>query len=695
MITEENSLTYTPNSNSDSDSSVSSDGDNDDGEILQLNTESREQTVVTEEYDSSSEADTVEPTPNLSTDNEERSKVFVPRENVNFFRMKGKVCVCLLPNQFLYVSGVFTLQVVKGNVVYNNLQYTPSMVERLTFWHPLCNAVPSIQGRESIEWSKPIEALQEFKVNLDMYACILYVLPGPVEGLMDAYRLYPDVRYFWKPRPENEDGNESETDSQFSMETFTILQGIDVQFSALEVPSSWENCIERLSMISKNAVYDTRVMVLGAKNTGKSSFLRLFIERLLFDSHNGHHYNDKNDGADHSSNNGDNGTDSLLYFDLDPGQPEYSLPESLSLTEITNKGQFRAVGNCLGQHNFSVQKQFYLGSANPEDNFNLYLEQIDDLIEFFEAELFYGVSVVNLPGWVKGFGMRLINHVIQRYKPTCIVVIDSPSTATSFNQELHIPQQFSNPLQRDYSPTIIHLSAFNSTLASRRPQPRYQSSQIRTLRKLLLFHRLPDLDDKSGKYRYDFRPLVNNSPLQIGLNVRGGIEAIKFDEEFKVLHKGDIKYALEGTVVAITLLRRDSHAVMHTDLNRGDLYPLVHKDIRNKDLTFLTLGMVHSIDEDKKVLNIYLPQRHVEMLRRLHTWSRDTSNSSMEDTPEALWCIIRSKSDTLFCEICPPDGVQYGWNIVQMPYVSVTGRKKHEHVWKVRKNILRRGYVNK
>ena len=63
----------------------------------------------------------------------------------------------------------------------------------------------------------------------------------------------------------------------------------------------------------------------------------------------------------------------------------------------------------------------------------------------------------------------------------------------------------------------------------------------------------------------------------------------------------------------------------------------------------------------------------------------------MEDTPEALWCIIRSKSDTLFCEICPPDGVQYGWNIVQMPYVSVTGRKKHEHVWKVRKNILRKG----
>ena len=123
---------------------------------------------------------------------------------------------------------------------------------------------------------------------------------------------------------------------------------------------------------------------------------------------------------------------------------------------------------------------------------------------------------------------------------------------------------------------------------------------------MLLFHRLPDLDDKSGKYRYDFKPLVNNSPLQIGLNVRGGIEAIKFDEEFKVLHKGDIKYALEGTVVAITLLRRDSHAVVHTDLNRGDLYPLVHKDIRNKDLTFLTLGMVHSIDEDKKVLNIYL-----------------------------------------------------------------------------------------
>ena len=697
MIPEESSLTYTPNSNSDSDLDVSPDGD--DNEVLQFNTEFREQTVVTEEYDSSSEVDTVEPTPNLSTETDERSAVFfVPRENVNFFRMNGKLCVCLLPNQFLYVSGVFKLQVVKGDVVYNNRRYTPSAVERLTFWHPLCNAVPSIQGRESIGWSKPIEGLPEIKVNLDMYACILYILPGPVEGLMDAWRLYPDVRYFWKPRPENENENENETDSRFSMETFTILQGVNVQFSALEVPSSWENCIERLSMLSKNAVYDTRIMVIGAKNTGKSSFLRLFIERLLFASNVGDCYSDSNDGTSHNGNSRGNavhGTDSLLYFDLDPGQPEYSLPESLSLTEITNKDQFRAAGNCLGQHNFSVQRQFYLGSANPEDNFNLYLEQINDLIQFFEDELFYGVSVVNLPGWVKGFGMRLINHVIQRYKPTCIVVIDSPSTATSFSQELHIPQQFSNPLQGDYSPTVIHLPTFNSTSASRRIQPRYQPSQIRTLRKLLLFHRLPELDDKSGRYQYDFKPLVNSSPLQVGIGIHGGMEAIKFDEEFKVLHKDDIKRALEATVVAITLLKRESYEALHTDANKGELYPLIQGSILNKDLTFLTLGIVHSIDEDKKILNIYLPQRHIEMLHRSRTWSHDTNNSSMEDTPEALWCIIRSKSDIPFCEICPPDGIHYGWNIVQMPYVSVSGRKKHEHVWKVRKNILRRGYINK
>lgn len=641
---------------------------------------SREPTIITEDY----EGDNSDKEGSPAND-----KNFHKLLDSNVFRLKdvgtNSTVIGLTEKQDIYISGVFNIQIMKGGIIYNDVHYNSSK-ESITFWHPLTDAIPEIKASYYAGWNEPLYLHAKCKKLIDPkvledFVCVLRIYNGPINGLMDIHNLYPDVNHLWQPKNDllvySQDIN---TDGK-NVDTFTILDKDQGQFTPQTIPASWLSTIENLFVTFKNASYDTRIIILGGKNTGKSTFLRLLCETFM---------NKTNINEDGSTTTCQ---DDIWYLDLDPGQPEYSEPECISLTEIRPNHNPVSLGQHLGQHNFKFLKQLYYGATSPQENPSLYLNQIDDLIEFFENKRFVGTSLLNLPGWIKGFGMNIVNHVIRQYKPTHIILIDS----TRLEDELLIPQSFSNSLQDSYKPNVFNVSSIssNSTISNsftnKIVPAKFHAAQIRTLKMLLTFHRT--ISSNSLYLNYKFAPLLESLPIQVSIGVDYGIQGIQFCDEFHHLHEDDIKGALEGTIVAISLWRRKRNSNNNLVQSVG-LYPIIEQSTPIKELSYYSLALIHSIDEEKKLINLFIPQLHVRQIRE-KTKEIEQLNKDEDEPYIYSWIINRSKTETPFCELYPKNIDSIKGKYDSIPYISTEKRKKHEHVWKVRKNVMRRGHSMK
>lgn len=547
------------------------------------------------------------------------------------------ILVGLREKQKIYISGVFRLQVVKGGIVHNNIHFNASS-ECIDVWNPLCNSVPGIQSSFYAGWEEnvPIEGRYREVVLEDLkdYICVIKVQNGFVEGLMDAGELFPDVRCLWKT------SDCQKLSLQSDNCTYCILREDVDPFTPLHITNEWSETIERLNVVHKSSMHDTRMMVIGGKNSGKSTFLRLLTESFLFNGNN------------QSSDN------ELLYLDLDPGQPEYSDPDCISLTRVHRSA--RIFGRHLGQPRFESLRQHYVGSNSPQEVSSFYLECISDLISHLEELNQMGTSLVNLPGWIKGFGLNIMNRILSIFKPTHVVVLESKGSKRHLN-DLNLDLTFNSSSRSNYKPVISTING----VSSNPDEFRFQAPQIRTFKTLAYFHR------KEGPGRniaYDFSPLLMRAPVQISYG-NSGIQGFKFPEEFAGLHEKDIKTALEGTIVG---LYESKKTLVDLVIRKGP-YPILNR--RPAEAEFVSLALVHSVDPENMFLNLYLPETHLNYVR---------------STSQDSWLIIRARTETPFCELLPRNNILSG--VDHIPYVSFDLRKKHEHVWKVRKNVMRRGH---
>lgn len=618
---------YSKDSDSDSDSSSSSN-------LSSLFTSSSKSATVvlnSEEYDDDDDDDVT------GLDNE-------LADNISYVGDEDEtVLVGLKERQKLHLSGAFRLQIVKGGIVYNNVHYNASR-EILHFWHPLSQSIPTIDFSHFAGWQDTVFLPRNNRFNikndeLKSFPCVLRVFNSNQTGLSEAGRLYRDVNYLWKPKEPYFPLNERAT--------YHLLHESD-EVQPLSIPRYWLTPLEKLYLNHKNATYDTRIMVLGGKNSGKSTFLRLLLEKFTQDIR-----------ASTTSQ------DELVYLDLDPGQPEYSLPDSISLNKLIPKPITLGQHLCQGS-NFQTLLQFYIGSSSPQDEPASYLNSVDKLIDYLEEQTFFGTSLLNLPGWIKGFGMQILNHIIKKYKPTHLVFLETANSKRHLD-ELTIPQSFSTSLRDAYLPEVVRIPAHNLNHAS---PARFHASQLRTFKVLALFH-------KQTQFDYDFAPLLKSAPLQISYGGdKCGIQGIRFPMEFQNLNPQDIRSSLEGAVVGIhTYLEEDSLVI-----KKLDTFPILRSSTPSRK-SFITLGLIHSIDTLQQIMNIYVPPFHKE---------------NLDEQPEdAKWIIVRNKTETPFCDLLPSHRAITWDPSTQIPFATFERRKKLEHVWKVRKNVMRRGQFMK
>lgn len=174
----------------------------------------------------------------------------------------------------------------------------------------------------------------------------------------------------------------------------------------------------------------------------------------------------------------------------------------------------------------------------------------------------------------------------------------------------------------------------------------------------------------SRSIAYDFRPLVHTAPLKVSFGTHGPIKA--FDvTDLKEVSVSNLKDALEGTIVGLFKCREG------LELTIIDNVPLL-KGL--EDCEFVTLGFIHSINLQEAHVNIYIPFLDVNRVR---------------EQCDLGWMIRRAKTETPICELYPINGDLSAFKHLGLPFLSFSKQKRHEFVWKVRRNILRRGHQTK
>ncbi|XP_070068338.1 polynucleotide 5'-hydroxyl-kinase NOL9 [Drosophila takahashii] len=178
-----------------------------------------------------------------------------------------------------------------------------------------------------------------------------------------------------------------------------LIQSSDLS-RTLQVPQVWN----KLKMQATS-----RILIAGGKGVGKSSLLRYLINRNLGQF------------------------PSLLLIDLDIGQPEIFVPQTVSCTLID--------GPLLGP-GFLFNKQpdyaYVVGHTNIVLCAEQYARAVIQLIQDVQKDEKYANIpwLINTMGYNKGFGSELMALLVDRIHPTDLVQIASPFPINNFDSAL-------------------------------------------------------------------------------------------------------------------------------------------------------------------------------------------------------------------------------------------------------------------
>jgi len=181
---------------------------------------------------------------------------------------------------------------------------------------------------------------------------------------------------------------------------------------------------------------NNRIFVCGAKNVGKSTFVRYLINRILSSKHH----------------------DKVALLDCDAGQPELSPPGMLSLTVVANPLLCPPHVHMICGNDGNVEEEeskdvpvyaaakehhraFYYGSTTSKTNPNLYIDIVKNLTMSYD-ELCQNINkdipiIINTDGWVKGLGYEILSSIIDIVNPGHIVQLLGSTKAKFFDISSH------------------------------------------------------------------------------------------------------------------------------------------------------------------------------------------------------------------------------------------------------------------
>ncbi|KAM0134936.1 hypothetical protein ACHAO1_005369 [Botrytis cinerea] len=219
-------------------------------------------------------------------------------------------------------------------------------------------------------------------------------------------------------------------------------------------PPEWN---KTLSKSSSSTQTTKRIMLCGPKSSGKSTFAKLLVNRLLSASQN------------ENSSNSRKGP-GVALLDLDPGQPEYSHPGQVSLIHIREPNFGPSITHPIPGTSSHIIRAHALGAVSPSMDPSLYMSCALDLFAHYRnlASLHSNCPlVINTPGWVLGTGLEILVDLIAKVRPSEIIymskagpaeVVESLQDAAKTTPFITLPSQTTDFMTR----TSAHLRTMQS-----------------------------------------------------------------------------------------------------------------------------------------------------------------------------------------------------------------------------------------
>lgn len=531
------------------------------------------------------------------------------------------VIIGLKHNENLIISGQFKLKVQRGAIKVNDVILHSSAPE-LTFMSPISSSIPLISATQLTNMALINDTrTEENECFFNSHYKSVVKLTSMFSGLETVGEFASEFKTIF--------GDNTQSNQLFKNYSFDIVLDSTNLVSVLNT-KNWNRLVSDLSNLYKNGEL-FRIMVIGNKNSGKSTLTKLLLTSFL------------NEVSDQSVN----------VIDLDPGQPEFSQIDCVSLNKFRTLENLILGSNQLSLSNSEFSLNHFIGFNSSKDQPKRYVELAGKLMDLYNKEgLLQNESLlINTPGWLKGFGLEIMKELIDTIKPTHLIYLNS-GKSQDFTSSLN--------LKLDASIEIIPVAGnyFNNSLS------KFSAINTRSLKLLNYFH-------QTNYLKFDYSsPLIFKPPFQIsyGLELHDGIKAVHFLEN-KISIK-DLKNSLDGTIVGVNLLPK---ALKFTP-KQLIITKTEFQDISDH-LTFKSLGLIHSINEVKGIFNIYLPSYKAEEINQLLEHHFIVITRGKTETPTVEFASAKITS-------------QFRKN---SPFVSFNQTSGLDKTWRVRKNVQRKG----
>ena len=565
---------------------------------------------------------------------------FSLREGVNVQYHHDYILLALQSDDILVIKGRYSISVIQGSVLIDG--YTLVQGKSLKINASSINSLPSIQSNSSI----PIENDSIFS-STNTYTSIIK-LENIDNHFDEISNLYSHVKYLYNSEISNSLQNTSLS------YTFTIIIEPELNKSSTLLHQQWLNIFQSIINESSMSINHQSILTIGNKNTGKSTFSKLLINTLLSISNK-----------------------KIQLLDIDPGQPELCLPGCISLTQITSP----LIGTILPWENNTATSILtkFIGFSSPNHQPLKYLKQLDHLIDNILSSSNNTITIINSPGWVKGFGTEIISHLKNKLSITYLIQLSHT------NKDLDILQS----IEWDYETKIFKALSFSSLSLNFNL---YSPAVIRNFKLLSYMHY--NHENKN----YNFKPLLSNSPLKVSyitskdysllINYPGILGFTIFDHPFSYtegLHESlECQYVAIVTIPSTSLTTKFSSNILKHEncpnyINETILHSL------SPHIKFHGLALIHSIDTKNNTINMYTPIDFTNI--------RD----NLLNNNEKLF-ILKGREDTPIEEIYPvqilKDSASYwsSFGLDALPYVSasLSNEVMGGKISTIRRNIQRR-----
>lgn len=410
-----------------------------------------------------------------------------PKTSPQFFNSINSTQVLLLLKSKIYLHGALKIRLLAGDVcifgyaMQQNETVTVNSPRGHSFLYLSPLSQPSFDGNESIDRVDQLKIhfkklshsfhrtdLREIASKFDRTSDAVVLLENDssksifmIENYMKE-TVFPNTNTF-TCRPFHR--SESILRSQFLLHST----------NGLKINSQWQN----ISMTSTS-----RHVIIGGKGVGKSTFLRYFINRNL--------KNFKN----------------ILLIDLDIGQPEMFLPQTVSATIITEP--------ILGPgylRNKLPHKSYLFGDVNVLVSSIKYLKCVLKLLKHCQSvDEFKSMPwVVNTMGYNRGFGLELIVAILRTLKPTDLVQIQARESVHNFEKILHADDvndfrfNFFDEEVRDMDNNCTYTTHLCDTMLSKRK--RFWDITPKDLRYAMILSKLGNILKGNAKWITDVKPI--------------------------------------------------------------------------------------------------------------------------------------------------------------------------------------------